>query len=83
MVAMRVDVLNLGLDELGRVCLSDDLLDMVDSCEDFASAGANECPGSTNSSCSNSNCGYSLNSLCSNTSCTLSTNRVCFDGLIE
>ena len=56
-------IAGIELDELGRVVLSDQMLDMTVACTDITSAGANmSCPGSANpTSCSNSTCGYSQN----------------------
>ena len=66
---IRIDVISLGLDDLGRVVLSDDLLDAVDQCDHIVSAGANtECGGySSNASCTNYSCGGSSNGWCTNT----------------
>lgn len=62
----RIDVVNLGLDEFGRVVLSDDLLDSIEGCDQIVSAGANSGCG-TNSSCTNNMCSGSSNGWCTNT----------------
>lgn len=81
----RIDIGTLGLDELGRVILSDDLLDMIEGCDDIQSAGANgPCVGTTNGACTNSMCSNSANGSCTNTvSCSFAHNVHCYDDPIE
>lgn len=72
----------LALDHLGRVILTDDILDQLDTTSEVLSAGANQsCSGSTNGTCSNGACGQSTNGFCSNTfACNEASNtRFCQD----
>lgn len=66
-----------ALDELGRVVLSEEMIDRIDCCQTMISAGANiSCTGSSNGSCTNSSyCSDSTNSWCTNSfTCTNSIN---------
>ena len=81
MVDTNLGIEGLELDELGRVVLSDEMLNLAVTCTEITSAGANiSCPGSSNpTSCTNSTtCNYSQNGgYCNNgSSCSSATNRV-------
>lgn len=82
----HMDLEGLGVDDLGRAVLPDDLLELVDRSEHVLSAGGSTngpCGGSTNSSCSNGSCTSTSNGSCSNVACGGSTNRFCYDSPIE
>lgn len=68
-----IDFSSFGLDALGRVRLSDDLLAVVDEWEGTLSAGGNNevCPGPgpVNQSCINGQCDDSVNGSCVNLMC--------------
>ena len=67
---MPNSLLDLSLDEFGRIELPDDLLEAVLMTEDGASGGGTNtfvCGGTTNSTCTNANCTGSHNGSCSNT----------------
>lgn len=76
-----IDVLQLGLDPLGRVVLTDDILDTIDESVHIVSAGANSesCQGTSNGSCTNSTwCSDTSNGWCTNSlSCSGSGNVRC------
>jgi hypothetical protein len=81
-----IDLACLGVDELGRVVLSDDLLVRLEECASIVSAGANlSCPNSSNTNCTNGACGGSTNGSCTNQiSCGGASNaRFCYGGPIE
>jgi hypothetical protein len=79
-----IDVAKLGIDELGRTILPDDLLDRIEACEHTLSAGANgACWNTSNTGCSNVLCNGSWNTGCSNSmNCYESMNHFCVDGPI-
>lgn len=67
----RLDVSLVGLDGLGRIVLSDDLLAALEESQGPISAGESNhhCPGpgEINHSCSNTYCDNSSNGMCTNT----------------
>jgi hypothetical protein len=68
MTKIRIDPVTLGLDTLGRVVLSDDILERIEDCPHIVSAGANTgCPPS-NTGCTNNPCPGSMNTWCTNLS---------------
>lgn len=74
---IRLD--ELSLDNLGRVILSDAIIEQLEKCENLLfSGGANlNCGGSANGGCSNARCDGSLNGSCTNSmSCTSAANML-------
>jgi hypothetical protein len=73
----------LTLDELGRTCLPDELLEQIESHQNIISAGTGTnpaCNNTQNGACENWSCGGSSNTSCSNTvSCGSTSNSRCFD----
>jgi hypothetical protein len=66
----KIDIASLGLDDLGRVVLSDDFLDKIGECTVILTAGG------SNDACSNGSCAGTTNNMtCSNGYCQDSTNR--------
>lgn len=77
---VKVDVVALALDELGRVVLSDDRLSEIECCESMITAGANHtvCGGTNTPSCTNNICTGSANASCTNYgNCWLASNNRC------
>jgi hypothetical protein len=64
----EIDISAMTLDELGRVVLSDAMLERVEKHDQLLSAGGSnlQCGGSTNGSCTNSACSGSTNGSCTN-----------------
>lgn len=79
----KFDLVELGVDEMGRVLLSDEALDLIVQDGDIVSAGANSdiCNGTSNGSCTNSwSCGQTSNGWCSNTSACHGSGNIACDG---
>jgi len=77
MSSTYLDMSDLSLDSLGRVVLSDELLEQIDrTVAIIAGEGSNtSCGGSANGSCTNGSCGSSVNGSCTNAaSCNGSAN---------
>ena len=69
----------LKLDPLGRIVLSDEHLELIESQTGFFTTA-----GGTNANCNNSNCNGSSNGTCSNAPfCEGSRNNKCYDSPIE
>ena len=85
MTDQKTGVRHLAIDSSGRTVLSDDDLDLLDTCaegEELAGGGTNS--GSCqaiNGECSNSYCGTTSNLLCTNPQgCDSTSNNVCSNG---
>lgn len=76
---VKVDVVALALDELGRVVLSDDRLSEIECSESMIMAGANQiCGGVNTPSCTNNVCTGSVNASCTNYgNCWTASNNRC------
>jgi hypothetical protein len=75
MSGIGLDLGSIGLDEAGRVVLSDEILDELNAVRMIVSAGG------SNTSCTNAPCVGETNVICSNTQCEGATNKMyCIDG---
>lgn len=75
----KLDVTDLSLDPLGRIVLSDDLLDEIKESDGILDAGANSlnCHGSTNLDCTNTGaCTSTTNHLCTNANFCLGSSNI-------
>lgn len=68
MLNNKAIVQTLSLDDLGRVVLSDSMLEQIEGCDQALLAGGTNtrCGGTANSSCVNSACNGTLNGSCTN-----------------
>ena len=68
MHATNIILTDFALDDLGRVILSDAIIEQIHGYEDLQSAGgANlSCGGSANGGCTNARCDGSMNGSCTN-----------------
>jgi len=79
MSSQIIELTTFELDPLGRLIVSDEMLESLDKTFDITTSGANGfCSGSGNTSCSNGTCGGSTNSLsCTNSGfCVNSSNSI-------